>query len=152
MVRIYFYQQRQLECALCRVQAFFSPQNRKSALFFWLVRQSQIRKFIWCASPLIANPQIFYNRTFLWKKGWNTSSFKQLSPFSTLSWQNDLKFGCRFVRLNLNLSLLSQYFVGKTCICESFNSAKNWVRKSQICKLQKILGQPIAPFAEGPLI
>ncbi len=35
--------------------------NRKSANFWGLlVRKSQIRKFLWCPSPQIANPQIFF--------------------------------------------------------------------------------------------
>jgi hypothetical protein len=36
--------------------------NRKSAIFIWLIRKSQIRKFLRCSNPQIWNLPIFHHR------------------------------------------------------------------------------------------
>jgi hypothetical protein len=88
-----------------------------------------------CASPLIANMQIFTKR----------HSYRKFGLFSVLSWQNNLKFGRKFLRpifwYNFELEHFKPTFLGRGIIylrtCGSNKSAKYWAHKSQFQKIAK---------------
>ncbi len=88
-------------CSICyRTSAnSYQSANHKAAKFLWLICKLQNRKFLWCASPLITNRQIFHNinredKTFL---------LKSLTPFSPLMAKTLKNFGRRFVLFKLFL-------------------------------------------------
>ncbi len=88
-------------------------RNSEIRNFFYSIRKSQIRKIYGRASPLIANPQKIGT---LGQRGSNTL-FKKFSPFTALSWQNNLMFSRRFVRTHFFIQYkfqpISQYLEEK---------------------------------------